>query len=453
MHTWKTLWIIIVLMNLAQTFILPCAWASSDKVFETFDERMRRFKHPTPWLEIGVDFRFRIVYDEARKLDRKAKGHDRLNQRYRGRVWSKIKQSDDLNFEIRLVTEPRYFHRPDLPKQLTRHEVLFDRLNLKWSNVFNLPVTATVGRQNMRMGTGWLLLDGTPLDGGRTNFFDGIRLTYDFEQQDTTADLIWLNNHADSAKWIKPFNDRDFDLAEQDEQGAILYLSNTPSKDGKFDYYFIYKHNRNRNKSSGSEGNIYTFGTMIDGKINDNWGYCFEVAPQFGHKNSKELNAFATNNRLTYNFNDSSKNRIHLGYEYLSGDDDPERNFDKIFGRNDQWSVLYNGSIDSLDGRKIDSSNLHRFNVGWTTEPTEKTEFRVDYNLLFADDNTSSGGTGGLSKNGNFRGQLVRAELRYKVNTHVKHRLEAELFLPGGFYNNDRNDVAVFFRYGIVLTW
>ena len=77
----------------------------------------------------------------------------------------------------------------------------------------------------------------------------------------------------------------------------------------------------------------------------------------------------------------------------------------------------------------------------------------TNYHLLFADDNTSAGGTNGLSKRGNYRGQLLRNEINYSVNKHISHRVETELFLPGNFYSRERNDVAVLFRYGILLTW
>ena len=207
-------------------FFVQSAVASSKGDYDPYNGTTKHFKHPAPWLEIGADFRFRVVYDEARKLDKEASGHDRLNTRYRGRIRAKIKQSENFDFNIRLITEPRYYHRPSsMDKQFTHHEALFDRLNFTWRNMFDLPMTTTVGRQEINLGSGWLLRDGTPLDGGRTNFFDAIRFTYNLENWDTTADLIWVENHGDSAKWIKPFNDRDIDLAEQDEQGAILYLA------------------------------------------------------------------------------------------------------------------------------------------------------------------------------------------------------------------------------------
>jgi len=428
--------------------------ANSEDNNESSTSTLSRLKNLAPWLEAGADFRFRIVYDEARKLDKEATGHDRVNTRYRARAWTKIKKSENVDFNIRLITEPRYYHRPpSKDKQFIRHEALFDRLNIAWRKAFGLPLTAIIGRQDIKLGSGLLILEGTPLDGGRTKCFDAIRLIYGCQSRDTTINLIWVENHGDSAEWLKPFNDRDIDFIEQDERGLIFYVSDKSRKKTQLDGYFIYKNDHERNRSSGTEGNIYTLGTLIKVNVDNHWNYQLEFAPQFGHKNGKDLNAFATSNRLTYNFNDEKKNKVHFGYEFLSGDEDPDKNFDRVWGRcDDLWSKLYQCTIDSIDGRSGDSSNLHRLNLGWVTQPTKKLKIETNYHLLFADENTMAGGTGGLSKSGNFRGQLIRAVANYKVKKHISHRFELEFFFPGDFYNNDRNDVAVFARYGIVIT-
>ena len=65
---------------------------------------------------------------------------------------------------------------------------------------------------------------------------------------------------------------------------------------------------------------------------------------------------------------------------------------------------------------------MHRLTAGWGNEPVENVNFVTAYNLLFADDNTSAGGTNGLSKSGNFRGQLLTAMLKQKISHHLQHR-------------------------------
>jgi len=418
------------------------------------DSRISSLKNPTDWLELEADLRLRAEYDNNRRLDKDAVGHERLVfPRYRARVGAKIRLTDDVNFNIRFVTEPRYYIKPktqDPP--FTRNEVLPDRFNLEIHNAFDLPLTIIAGRQDIILGSGWLILDGTPLDGGRSAFFDALRFTYDIAAYDAKFDFILIDNHADSAEWFKPFHDRDEDLSEQDEQGAIFYLAKKTGEKSGIDLYFIYKQYNERAINNGFEGEVYTLGLRKYGALSDKWEYSMEFAPQFGHRNGNSLEAFGTNNQLIYNFKDEKKNRLVFGYEYLSGDDHREKHFDKVFGRVDTWSVLYQGNLDTIDGRAYDSSNLHRLYVDWKTNLTEKTELLSGYSLLFADDNTSAGGTNGMSESGLLKGQLLRSMLRCKVSKNVEHRFEGEVFLPGDFYNNDRNDIAVFFRYGLYLT-
>ncbi|MFA5293692.1 MAG: alginate export family protein [Phycisphaerae bacterium] len=417
--------------------------------------KLSQLKNPADWIELSADLRLRAEYDNNRKFEKEIAGHERVVfPRYRIRAGAKLKLTDDVDFNIRFATEPRYYIKPKTQDpQFIKNEVLIDRLNLTWRNAFDLPLTIVAGRQDIILGSGWLICDGTPLDGGRTAFFNALRFTYKWDASDTTMDFVLTQNYADSGKWFKPFHDRDDDLAEQDDFGAIAYLSQKTSEDAGIDIFFIYKHDKNKVTSSGYEGEIYTIGARKYGRLNERWQYSTEFAPQFGHRNGRHLQALASNSQLIYNFNDEKKNKIYLGYEYLSGNDDKQKNFDRLYGRVDTWSVLYQGNIDSIDGRAYDNSNMHRLYADWETNPTKKLNLRCGYAILFAEQNTSEGGTKGMSKCGKFRGQLLKTMLKYKVSKNVEHRIEGELFIPGDFYNDSKNDPAVFVRYGLHLTW
>lgn len=413
------------------------------------------FKHPTDWLDLSGDLRFRYMYDNNRKLNDKDIGHERSQLRLRARVQAKINLTDDLDFNMRLITEPRYFIEAAAePHKWAYNEALFDKFNLTWRNAFGQPLTVVAGRQDIILGTGWLVSDGTPLDGSRSGFFDALRFTYNLKDWDATADVILIDNHGDSAKWLKPINDRDIDLSEQDEQGGIFYFNKKTSKDSGFDVYMLYQHDTKRvAKSGGAKGEIYTPGARFYGKLNDNWGYNAEFAPQFGHKNGKDLHSFGTNNQLIYNFNDERKTKIYLGYEYLSGNKDQDKYFDKGWARIDSWSSLYQGNIDTIDGRAYESSNLHRIYTDWVTNITEKLSIKAGYALLFADKNTIKAGTNGLNDDGRLRGHLVKTMLSYKQTKNLEHRVEGELFFPGDYYKAPRNATAAFFRYTLLFTW
>jgi len=417
-------------------------------------EKERDPNQPADWLSMGGDFRLRTIRERARKLQNGDRDHDRFWQRYRGRVWAKAKTFRDVELNLRVVTEPRLYCRRDLPHPLIREEALFDRANVKWTNAFGLPLTATIGRQDLLLGSGWLVREGTPTDGSRTHHFDAIRLTYKADSINTTADVVWLDNHRNSSEWIRPFNDADVDLIEQDEQGAILYVSNESLKGHRIDGYFIYKRDHNPSMAKrGTEGHIYTFGLMAEGSLGKGWKYRVEFCPQFGHKNGRDLGAFGANSRLSYRFGDAMDSKLHFGYEYLSGDDDSGKYFDMLWGREAQYSDIYNGAVDTIDGRGFDSANMHRPHLTWEFRPVKNVQVVTDYHLMFADQNTSAGGTKGLSRSGLFRGQLLKIQLKHKINEHIHQRLTVDVFFPGNFYTDARNDVAMFLRHGIVFTW
>ena len=415
-------------------------------------EAKKELHELAPWLKVGADLRFRQIYQDNRRLTERDSSGDRVWQRYRARAWATIRPAEDLEFTIRFATEPRYFFKPDdLPEQLIREEVLVDQFSIRWAKALGLPVTITAGRQDITLGDGWLVRRGTSRDGSRTNFFDAIRTTLDLADVQTKLDLIYLRNHANSSWFIRPFNDIDLDLSEQDETGVIVYASNRSCKDTVIDGYFIYKHD-DKVAADGNNADIYTFGARVAGPAGESWKYRLEAAPQFGHKNGVTIHALGANSELTYLLKDKLNNRLRMGYEYRSGDSKPGGEFDILWGRWIQWSDAFTGNVDTLEGQSHRSANIHRLTAGWTCDPAEKLELLFDYHLLFADRNTFSGTTG-FSNNGLFRGQLLTAALNYVFNEHLKGHLKAELFCPGNYYDKTRNDVAVYLQYELSFSW
>ena len=92
------------------------------------------------------------------------------------RAWDTITPWEGVDFNTRLTWEPRYWWTPD-SKHTDNHDVAdgqnwmmndvnFDNLNLR-IKFKEAPATLTVGRQDIILGEGWLVLDGTPLDAPR----------------------------------------------------------------------------------------------------------------------------------------------------------------------------------------------------------------------------------------------------------------------------------------------
>jgi hypothetical protein len=157
-------------------------------------------------------------------------------------------------------------------------EALFDWFNVQFRNLAGQPLTATVGRQDIMFGVGWLVLDGSPLDGSRTiGAFDAARFTYEWAEASTKVDMIYANNSPESDRWLKPINDQERGLMESKEQAGILYLTNTSLlRPMQLEGFFIYKQDKpldhvlsNYPYIWSQRGETYTFGGALAGTRGD----------------------------------------------------------------------------------------------------------------------------------------------------------------------------------------
>jgi hypothetical protein len=407
--------------------------------------------------DFGADFRYRIIHENDRKLSSEDANGERLWQRFRLRAWTSIQLVPKAEFNLRLVTEPRHYDYPDLTSEdyesWVRDEFLFDNLNITLRDSFNMPVTAIFGRQQIHLADNWLVGEGTPLDGTRTAYFDAIRTLWNFEDWRTTFDVMYIDNRRDSSAYLSPINDFSFDMIEQDERGGVVWLSHEMVERRFIDTYFIYKKDHNPGKN-GVEGETYTVGLRGHGNASDALSFNAEIAPQFGHKNGTSLSAYAINAWAQQRVSAEKKGSVRLGYEFLSGDSDIDRHFDKLWGREGIWSDLYTGGIDEFDGRILDSSNLHRPHILAAINPLESLRLKAEYSLLFAHKEVESPNKPTAIDNGSmFRGHHIKASIEHTFNKHLKHYVTAQAMVPGNYYSDDRSDTATWFRYGVELKW
>jgi hypothetical protein len=437
----------------------------------------KKVKNPVPWFSWGADLRIRDEYFNNIKvyqstkpdgspnvtLNKNAIGHETNWGRYRTRLWTTVTPVKDVDINARLVWEFRTFSAPDMYdlRSTDLSEALFDNLNVKTKNFLGLPVTVTTGRQDIILGDGWLVLDGTPRDGSRTIYFDAIRATTEFKDANTTVDTIYIQQYAQQDKYIKPFNDEYLPMMEQNERGAILYATNKSLKDTEISPYFIYKQDTPVDYPGivSVPADIYTFGVRVARQFDEHWQGRAEIADQLGHKNYQDLCALGFNSRLSYFVNDKLNNNFRLAYEFLSGDrpgtSSTNEQFDPLWGRWPQFSELW-ACLDGSEFRPGETTNLQRVGPGWSISPTPKMEFLADYYLMFANQNTFGSGPKqkpGFSDDGLFRGQLMTFLLKYKFNDHMQGHLLSEFFFPGNYYTSLKNDWATFLRAEMVFTW
>lgn len=413
---------------------------------------------PVNWLKWGADFRVRGIWDKnVMSLDDGAAGNERFWQRYRGRAWATITPVEDVNVNLGVTWEFKNFCRPTGKesheiRETNFDEVVVERLNVEWANAFGLPMTVKAGRQNLADINSWLFLEGTPLDGSISAYFDAVRTTYNLEAYKTTIDAVFICNRSDKDQRIPPINDRRRDVIEHDELAAVLYAKNKSLLPGhQVDAFYIWK-KTNQVFASGWDSDLSTFGGRIGGDLDENWSYFLNVAGQIGNKEGKNVCAMGAYGRLSYFLRDEWNNNFRLSYEYRSGGDHPHEDFDILWGRCPQCFNIAEGYLDRLEGRPAMFNNMHRVNLGWSSNPMPRMGLHFDYHILFADQNqTDNLATTGLSKSGCLRGHMLQALLTYQFTESLSGHLIGEAFFPGNFYTHPRTDPAYFVRYQLVF--
>jgi hypothetical protein len=456
---------------------------------------MDTFHHPTDGLELGLDLRLREVYarnifspddqfgDSATAPYKAGNWNNQQWQRFRTRLSAVWTMAPDVTLNTRLVWEFWNISSPDNhftdasstscgmgARDTDLREMIFDRLNIQWKNAFDLPMTLTVGRQDIILGTGWLVLEGTPQDGERTIFFDAVRATIDL--RDTTQlDLIYIKQYDNEDKWLNPFNHREQLHLTQgtDEDGMIFYLTDKSIENTQLEAYYIYKKEEPSRwsdfypGSAGVNSEIHTLGGRVAQNLGENWSYSAEVAKQFGSRNEESMKGLGSNNKLAYAFNDELKNELRLTYEYLSGDKPGTKGsekFDTLWG---DWPQSQRGSdlqsyMWTFEGALGEVANLHRLGFGHTFKPHKEWTVATDYNLMWADQNGTASGPAAVdaphySANSYFRGQLISCVATYSCCRNFKTNFAVDYFIPGNYYAQSNRDNAVFARVNVEWTF
>lgn len=447
------------------------------------EQTIQDIKNPFPWMTWGGDLRFRNEYfNDLLTLSEKNPLHEQDYFRFRGRLFTSITPVDDLSLNARLTAEPREWMKPAGYSTykgnvgMAWYYGIFDAMNVQWKNIATLPLTVSVGRQDIFLGDGWLVGEGTPYDGSWTTFIDSARVTYNFKEQHTVVEAIGIVQDALNNSWMPIINTSGATtLTEQNEKGAILSVANSSVPAANVTGYFIYKHDDFVAKY-GDNADIYTFGARVSGTFEDHWKYSVEGAYQCGQKEDPGLNhaglspylspaaqaagfrdmaAFAANTKLSYLFNDKLKNQVSLSYEFISGDNPNTKNdemFDVLWGRWPRWSEigLY---IYAPEARVGQEGNLHRFGPTWSVSPVKNLTFSTSYYALFSDQNaaTRAVAPGLFTQSGNFRGHFAQAVLKYAFNKHLNGHLWGEVLFPGDYYVI--RTVIPFLRAEVTLTF
>ncbi len=388
--------------------------------------------------------------------------------RLKSSVWDKVDLDKQYGLFVKITNEARYFMTSNTAAQvgLVGDEFLFDNLYAYAKKPAGLPVDLTIGRQDFlgTFGEGFLIMDGTPLDGSRTFYFNAARALVTINDK-YNVDFVYLFSQENdgalpSYSMYKQatFGYEKRALNSYDEKGVVVYGRGKITDTVTVEPYYIWKEEATPNGTTKPALRLNTYGVHAVVGFGEGWKARVEYALQSGEYNDatdtkrEGSGGYAYVGR-TYD-NITMKPGWDLGYITMSGDDPatPNKNegWDPLFSRYPQISELYSLTLLTETGIPAYWTNVNIYRAVVRVNPTEESRLELTYNYLKAD-KTFSAASGpfvplfsGTSKN---RGQLITAKLSRKFSPVLDGSVLVEQFLPSNFYAQTNRFDAQFVRW------
>ncbi len=354
---------------------------------------------------------------------------------------------------IRFTNEFRRYLVP-AGQVFTFDEVVIDQLFAKADSLGGTPFSATLGRQNISLGEGFLVAEGGPSDGSRTAYFNAINLNWQFSKK-TNLRFIYANQQKNDD--ILPIiHDQHKVLAEGDEQGVILYLT-TSLSNVTLEPYLMHKE---RNSSSKlPHASIICVGLREQTRLAPRLTATSELAIQTGNAGGEDHRAIGGYSYFEYKTNWPTyyPSSFTMGGVYLSGDDNSSvknEGWEPMFGRYPKWSESYVYTLTNEYGVAYWSNFASLFGKVSGSLGKDIT-LNVEYHHSMAPEpvgETFSSRRIFQGASGKVRGDLAIVKLNYLIKPRLSGHLLYEQFNPGSFYAEDAK-VSSWVRMEALLTF
>ena len=423
-------------------------------------------------LRLGADVRLRQeVWDDIpipTETPNITRGGYCNTLRLRTRVFGAYDLTENAMLNVRLAhmfyetsAGPESFKWPD--------ELSLDNLNIAFKDFAGEGSRLVLGRQDIMLGSGRLVFEGTPLDASRTTFFDGVFLHQPlgepfsadlFAVYDKDEDPLAVGNEHRQLRGYSPSVDG------RDEAGVGAFLNGT-LLDGSLtgSLYYVWKHETAARKAEGTavpNADIHTVGVLLRPKFSDAISGEFEYARQFDPADDDGIDATLAYAGLFLDIEECKipssangsialfpKTKIGIDCLYLSGDDsDTERNeaFNPIFSRYPFLSELMIYCYDT-EGAGNWNNLIHPRATALAKMGGHSLSLSAG--PVFADERNGAGG-------GRRRGDLYMAQWGFPLFKgkeggfgRTDGHLRCEIFDPGDYYTS--NSTAYYLRWEILV--
>jgi hypothetical protein len=394
---------------------------------------------PPNRVEVGFEERVRSEnWDNSTDFNRAALDA-RHQWRIRERAWAKLTVGNNSDLAVGLANESKKWTTPKLA--LTLDETVIEMLYLE--HRFADGASLRVGRQNLSKGDGFILFDGSPLDGSRVAYFNAVDAAKVWAK--SRLDVLFISDPSHD-RYLPPMHDRHKALIEQDETALGVYWTGpTPCGAGSADLYgFV--------KTEGGSRTVPTLGGRMVRDLPRHLAAKVEFAAQFPDVDQADA-AFAWGGQasLTRAFAGAMKPSLLLGYTGLSGDDPAttkNEGWDPLFSRYPKWSELYIYTLASERGAAY-WTNLSMWQAELRATPLARLDVRATYYRM--DSFHRFAGKAAVYADGTHRGDMFQGRVDYKLNDSWRGHVVGEWMAPGDFYTHD--DGGWFFRGEVVYSF
>jgi len=345
--------------------------------------------------------------------------------------------SDRMAFSFRLTNEFRTYLAPK--SRANRFgEVFVDQAWLSWDKPADMPVKLTLGRQNIILGEGFLCIDGQPLTGSRSLYFNAVRTDWDLGQgQNLTVFLAHVPQYDD---WLPVIHEGDTHQGLEEQANTVMrvYWTRPFSNGGELQANYFLKHSIGN--QLGPERTVHTVGARLALPLTQSLKGAVEAALQFGKWAGNDHRAWGGYAWLEQKLPESLPflTGLRVGTYMMSGDKadtTAHEAWDPLWGRFPKWSESYIYAM-IRESKVANWNNIMTFFAGVLFRLSEKMDGQITLNFLTA----PQGSTGAfaaypeMAGTGKNRGTLIAGRVNYKIDTHWSGHFVYEHFRPGSYY-------------------
>ncbi len=403
-------------------------------------------------LELGVEQRVRNENADNFTDFNETVDDQRVQVRYRTRLWVNAPLNSNIRFNVGLNQETNEIITPDRPFKFD--EIVFESAYIDVKKLFIKGLSLRVGRQNLIKGEGFLLLDGTPLDGSRSLYLNAAVLGYSWKKSKLEAIAI-SNPRTD--RYLPRIHNLGRALVDWNEQAIGAYYTDNSFTNSAIEGYYFYKKETGdprapTNLQFQGDRHISTAGGRVVQNLGPGLSFTGELALQWG---AQHPNISVTGQGgyayLKKTLGKSNRAYVQGGYVGMSGDDPstPRKNegWDPLFSRWPKYSELYIYSQAKERGAGY-WTNLRMWMAEAGYSPWKPVTGRITYYHMgashpFAGDPRTFG-------KGTLRGDMPQIRVDYAPNKSWKGHVVYEYLAPGNFYSLGTH--SYFLRFEVIYT-